>query len=514
MESNSAIPRHKTAIRRGDFSRPVKCILRDGLIDQSHTILDYGCGRGEDVALLSDDGFSAAGWDPVYRPEGPRHEADVVNLGYVINVIENPKERATTLRQAWVLCRRLLVVAAQVLMAGRGKDPVEFGDGVLTGRGTFQKFYDQAELKTFLETELGVEAIPAAPGVFYLFRDDGTRQAFLAKQFRRREILPRSRLSEQQFEEGRDLLKPLMTAVVSLGRLPQPEELPEATALAKHFGSLKRAFSLVRRVTGEAEWDVIRQRRVEDLLVYLALLRFRKRPTHSQLPRTLQADMRAFFGSYTKACQQADELLFHAGAVEAIDEAARKSTIGKLLPDDLYVHRSALDMLEPLLRIYEGCGRAFLGEVEGANIVKIHRRTGKLSYLVYPDFEIDPHPALVRCVKLNLRTRQLECYEYSESTNPPILHRKETFLHPDHPLHAKFARLTRQEESHGLLSDPARIGTRLGWKNRLRETGFVLRGHRVQKEPTISPTDATTSDVHLAEKVARFDIRGDARGRH
>jgi DNA phosphorothioation-associated putative methyltransferase len=329
--------------------------------------------------------------------------------------------------------------------------------------------------------ELGVEAIPAAPGVFYLFRDDGARQAFLAKQFRRREILPRKRLSEQQFEEGRDLLEPLMAAVASLGRLPEPVELPEAAGVAERFGSLKRAFALVRKVTGEAEWEAIRRRRVEDLLVYLALSRFRKRPTHAQLPRILQADMRAFFGSYAKACQQADELLFRAGDTNAIDEAARKSTVGKLLPDDLYVHRSALDMLEPLLRVYEGCGRAYLGEVEGANIVKIHRRTGKLSYLVYPAFETDPHPALLRCVKLNLRTRQLECYEYAQSTNPPVLHRKNSFLCPDHPLHAKFARLTAQEEKHGLLDDTGGIGTRDGWARRLSERGFVLKGHRVMR---------------------------------
>src|SRR5262249_56414018 len=118
------------------------------------------------------------------------------------------------------------------------------------------------------------------------------------------------------------------------------------------------------------------------------------------------------------------------------------SAVGKLLPDDLYVHRAALDGLEPLLRIYEGCGRAYLGEVEGANLIKIHRRTGKLSYLVYPDFDTDPHPALVRCVKLSLRTRQIECYDYAQSSNPPVLHRKESFLHPAHALHPPFAPLT------------------------------------------------------------------------
>src|SRR5262249_44319630 len=148
---------------------------------------DYGCGRGEDIALLAADGYACGGWDPAHRPDAPRHEADVVNLGYIINVIEDPGERAATLRQAWHLCRRLLVVSAQVLMAGRGKAPVEFGDGVLTGRGTFQKFYEQGELKGYLEGQLDSEAIPAAPGVFYLFKDEAARQQFLANRFRRRE---------------------------------------------------------------------------------------------------------------------------------------------------------------------------------------------------------------------------------------------------------------------------------------------------------------------------------------
>jgi DNA phosphorothioation-associated putative methyltransferase len=193
--------------------------------------------------------------------------------------------------------------------------------------------------------------------------------------------------------------------------------------------------------------------------------------------------MRAFLGAYTKACQQADELLFRAGDAAAIDEACRRSPVGKQLPDDLYVHRSALDALEPLLRIYEGCGRAFLGEVEGANIIKIHRRSGKLSYLVYPDFEDDPHPALLRSIRVNLRTRQIDSNDYGQSTNPPVLHRKETFLLPDDPRREKFARLTAQEEKHGLLDDTSGIGTREGWAKRLAERRFVLKGHRLFRAP-------------------------------
>ena len=141
--------------------------------------------------------------------------------------------------------------------------------------------------------------------------------------------------------------------------------------------------------------------------------------------------MRAFFGTYTKACRRGRRTAVPAGNSTAPStRRASASAVGKLLPDDLYVHRSALDTLEPLLRIYEGCGRAYLGEVEGANVIKIHRRSGKLSYLVYPEFEDDPHPALLRCIRLNLRMRQIDCNDYAQSANPPVLHRKDTFLLP------------------------------------------------------------------------------------
>jgi DNA phosphorothioation-associated putative methyltransferase len=112
-------------------------------------------------------------------------------------------------------------------------------------------------------------------------------------------------------------------------------------------------------------------------------------------------------------------------------------------------------------------------------VIKLIRQSGKVSHLVYSVFETNLHPALLRSVKLSLRTREIDCLEYNDSTNPPILHRKETFLAADHPLNAKFSRLTRQEQTHGLLDDTATIGTRDGWLARLGAAGFVLRGHRL-----------------------------------
>jgi DNA phosphorothioation-associated putative methyltransferase len=85
------IPRYKTAIGRG--TRPVKLALADGLIDSETTLFDYGCGRGDDLRILSIMGYSGSGWDPMHRADAVMHPAPVVNLGYVVNVIEDPAER-------------------------------------------------------------------------------------------------------------------------------------------------------------------------------------------------------------------------------------------------------------------------------------------------------------------------------------------------------------------------------------------------------------------------------------
>ncbi len=128
-----------------------------------------------------------------------------------------------------------------------------------------------------------------------------------------------------------------------------------------------------------------------------------------------------------------------------------------------------------------------------ANLIKLHRHSGKVSNLVYPDFETDPHPALVRNVKLSLRTREIECFDYSGAANPPVLHRKETSLTADHPLYARFARLTAQEEKHGLLDGSATIGTREGWQARLARPGLACAdigwcaGDRLGQRPDVGP---------------------------
>jgi hypothetical protein len=173
------IARHKTALIRSDLSKPVKALLEQGLLRLGKTFFDYGGGHGTDVEGLTALGYQATGWDPVLRPHAEVHEADIVNLGYVLNVIEDPAERVETLTKAWSLSRDLLAVSVLV----RGSEDYDFvrpfRDGIITKRGMFQKFFEQEEALGLIESSLDVEPVPTGLGIFVAFRDAMQRQDFL-----------------------------------------------------------------------------------------------------------------------------------------------------------------------------------------------------------------------------------------------------------------------------------------------------------------------------------------------
>lgn len=477
-----SVQRHKTAIKRGELSRPVRLAIEHRLLSADTTFFDYGCGRGDDIFRLTQQGIDADGWDPLQRPNSKRRASDVINLGYVINVIEDPLERKDVLKDAWSLTRKVLIVSARLTIdAKTAAASIPYSDGWVTSRGTFQKYYDQRELCDWINSALDVQSVPVAPGVFYIFRDDDLRQSFDASRYRRTTVAPRQRFSDLIFENNRHLFDPLIGFITSRGRLPDESEVAVTSAIREKVGSLQRAFAVIRKVTGAEQWAEIREERSQDLLVYLALSRFAGRPRFSQLPRDLQLDVRAFFTNYRKACELADQLLFSAGKRELISEACRTSSVGKRLPDALYLHASALPALPSVLRVYEGCARAYIGSVENANVIKLKVSKPQISYLYYPDFEKMAHPALAGSLVVPLNNFRIRYTEYAESANPFILHRKETLLAQGHPLRARFERLTEQEERCGLYEHPESIGTKDGWERVLNSKGFTLSGHRLVK---------------------------------
>ena len=411
--------------------------------------------------------------------------ARIVNLGYVVNVIEDLEERVECLECAWSFAQDTLIVSARLATDTAELRPTgTYADGVVTSIDTFQKFYEQGELKDWLNEHLPEPAVPAGPGVFYVFRETKDRIGFLASRFRRRASAPLPRVGFS-IEEHKGLLQPLIAFFERRGRAPADDELRNSEAIRERFGSVRRAMRLVERGHDQDAWKQIILSRGQDLLLFLALARFDGRPRFGQLPMEVRRDIKSLFSTYRSACEQADVALLAVGDMTRVRSAARRSPVGKVTASAIYLHESALDSLPPLLRLYEGCARRYIGRIEEANLVKLHTTEPMLSYLSYPAFETDPHPALEHSLTVHLQTFRVRERDYRRSRNPPILHRKETFISLDHPQHAKFARLTRLEEAKGLFDDTARIGTRDGWIQQLREKQVTLRGHcvvRVQSD--------------------------------
>jgi DNA phosphorothioation-associated putative methyltransferase len=473
------IDRHKAAIIRPDLSRPVRLALESSLFSPEATFFDYGCGHGGDVNRMTEQGYISCGWDPYYAPDTPRIAADIVNIGFVINVIEHQSERREALIQAWELTQKVLLVAAQVLISDIKRGVIAYGDGIITNRNTFQKYYEQEELKVYIDQVLGVDAIPVALGVYFVFRDEAEAELFRASRFRSRATTPRIRLCVQRFEEYQELLTPLMNFMTERGRMPIKGELPQEGEIAAEFGSLRRAFNVIIQATDSEEWQAIADKRRQDLMVYLALCNFSRRPRLRQLAPAVQEDILGLYSSYKQACIDADLMLKSLGNTELIIKRCQESKVGKKLANSLWVHISALQAVDPLLRLYEGCASRTIGRLEEANVIKFHLQTPKISYLFYPDFDINPHPILSKVMTIDLRDLHVTYQDYDLEDDPPILHQIEALVTPDYPQYEKFVKLSCQEEDRGLLDNWKSISRLSGWKKCLKENYTVINGYKL-----------------------------------
>jgi len=474
MGSSLNIPRHKTAIRRYAHSKPVALALGHGLIGPGVSVFDYGCGFGEDVRLLSEAGIEAAGWDPYHRPDVPPQPASCVNLGYVLNVIEDPGERTDTLRKAFDLAREFLIVSVRVDQALDGA--LSYADGYLTNHGSFQKLYTQAEFREYLNTALSRRPYVAGLGVAYVFKTEDAEASYLARQA----IRPRKDHTGVIGSFAGDTVgAALLARTRELGRLPLPSEFPHYTELQDRFGPVTRLERLVSATIDRDTLAETRNQRREDILTYIAMLRLRglKPPPFRRLPDETQADIKSLWTSYKGALEEANTFLFRMGKPELVRDGCARSPVGKLLPEDLYVHKSVEDRLPPLVRLILFAARQIVGDVE-YDLVKVATDGRKVSFLRYPSFEEAAHPALESSLRVYLPTISFSKRDYTGSENPPILHRKETFIDPLHPAFATFAELTRAEEECGLLSRTD-IGHRRGWEEALQEARVRVEGHSI-----------------------------------
>lgn len=472
------VERHRTAIVRNQLSRPVVLALRDNVLHQRRTFFDFGCGRGQDLEYLSEMGIAASGWDPVHAPDRPKTVADVVNLGYVINVVEDPQERAEVVREALGLARCALVVAAMVGFRERSVDRAEqFGDGVVTRRGTFQKYFDQGELRDYVSSVSGREAYPAGLGVFYVFVDGKAEDEYCAL------VASESAPLDSSSAIGSIRLAP--DSIAAIGeyvraerRLPHPQQLP-SHALA--VGLLASSDDWVDRLSGILTTDEVRSLKRErrfDLLRKICQAFFS--PTGglrmSDLSFSDRADVRSVFGSMDRAVREAEATLRGLTRSWYVERLCREWGLGKLTPSALYLHRSLREFLPRDLELMVSCAEELTGaDISDANIIKIDFKQVGVSFATYPDFETQAHPRLARATRADFATSTVASRTYEASRSAPILHRKELFVGPEHPKHASWSSFTREEEALGLLGRRD-IGTEASWGRFLASRGVKLDG--------------------------------------
>jgi hypothetical protein len=557
-ESAVVVARHKTAMTRYDLSKPVKTLLEYGMLKTGATFFDYGCGQGSDVRGLQALGHQAEGWDPVHRPAMAKREADIVNMGYVLNVIEDPAERLDALVDAFRHTRRLLVVSGLIQETVESERATQYRDGILTRRNTFQKFFEQQELQQYIEDALDSTAVPVAIGVFYVFRDPADQQDFLSARSRRtidwtqisarlglggprtmwkalydahKELLdgfgkvaldlgripaltdfkrlpeldehlgsakralrafvqggavegldweeirlrfgigqPPKRRWEVLYEENRELLDAYWSLMLQLGRLPEPEEYPQTGLLREKVGSPKSALRIFVQKGGGEEVKKAAENRKRDLLVYVALANLRKKVPFGHLSQTLRFDIREHFGNYTVALQKGMELLYAAGDVGEIELACEDLKMGWQDEQAFYLHRNVLEELPPVLRAYVGCATALFGDVAQTDLIKLHKASGKVTFLGYDDFEGKPLPELRNRIKVNLRTQWVQVFDHSKDGQ--LLYFKERFMGANHPRRAEMEAFSVKLRKLG-LSDTELMGpTKKGFAEMLEKAGL------------------------------------------
>jgi DNA phosphorothioation-associated putative methyltransferase len=449
---SSSISRHLTALSRSNLSAPMQCLARHGFLDGSLTVFDYGCGKGDDIRNLSANDITVSGWDPHYAPDHPKHGADIVNLGFVINVIEKYQERLEALIGAYDLAEQVLVVSAMLFNQNAFKGQA-FNDGVITQRNTFQKYFTQSELKDFISETLETDTIPVAPGIFFVFKNQDAEQRFLlGRQRSQRNVLrlshrpispaePKLSRNGKKYLAYKPFIDSLWLKMLELGRLPDKSEINSLIELTEAFGSISKAIRFTLDNNEEALFVQARQSRIEDLITYFALQAFSKRKQYRNLEAGLQRDIKAFFGDYQNAIETAKAILFKISNAELIYEACQYATeqgLGHLDKGEaLHLHTSMVKELPALLRIYIGCATILYGDIEQTDLIKIHIQSGKLSLMRYDDFEDQPIPRLLERVKINLREQAFDLYEYGEEFEPTYVYVKSKFINEKFPHYAE-----------------------------------------------------------------------------
>lgn len=436
------VERHRTAIDRNQLSQPMQILARHNYFNGDYSVLDYGCGKGDDMRELEAHGIDISGFDPVHAPDGDILNSDIVNLGFVLNVIEDRAERLETLRRAWNYADKLLIVSVMIAGESLIKQFTPYKDGVITSRNTFQRYYTQSEFRSYIESSLDESAIAVGQGIFIVFKDKMEEQNFLLeRQYVRRDWQQKTQrqiqarqpsIQKDLIDKHLELFTDFWETSLELGRIPANNEFEFSDQLRRIAGSHNKAHHALVEHFGSELFLEAQDKRKGDLLVYFALGLFGKRKPQTKMPEGLKRDIKYFYENYNDAIEQARTVLFSMGNPELIEESCKMAfeqlQSGYLDEGHSFTfHKHHLGDLPPELRIYIGCATQLYGDLDRIHLIKAHMTSGKVSLMRYDDWGKDT-PLLVERIKIKMRDQDVDFFDYGGRFEPPPLLNKNIYF--------------------------------------------------------------------------------------
>ena len=436
-EDNSLeVFRHRTALKRKKLSSCMGALIDSSLVTKASEIFDYGCGRGDDIAILGENNFAkVVGWDPYFAKDNkiPK-QSEFVSLSFVLNVIDEPDERHFVLKNAFKIASKALVFSVMLEHQNTLQFAYPFSDGYLTSINTFQKYYSAAQIEAVVKDQLNEVPIKLRPGVYIVFKDKSLEQEYLFKRQVGLLVDSKSAVQEDSGDNYAErLVNKTVQAILASGRIPKKAELKSdlQNEISRSGVSYNRLSRLALSQISISELKHVREAFVDEILIFLAINKLGGGVRYGELPPKFQIDVKAHFGSLKRANEEAERLLFSLSDKDSLLSAAvdaERAGLGHLIGAKLRCRGPKCDKLPKSLRLFYKIGERLHRSVNSTDIVQLHLETNKMTYMIVDQFESSALPRLRSREIVNFSNQRVDEVLHEDKKRVSVLYQKSKLM--------------------------------------------------------------------------------------
>lgn len=195
----------------------------------------------------------------------------------------------------------------------------------------------------------------------------------------------------------------------------------------------------------------------EDLLVYLALMKLKNEQVFTSMPPIIKDKITRHMGNNVRAMAESRKLLRDLADKKKIIQLCEDSEMGIQDGEALWIHTSLIKWLPPSLRVYIGCSALFYGDPESADIIKIHKKSSKVTYYLYDDFENKLLPEMHDRIKIDLGKQKVDHFDHRSNSFPEVMYFKDRFITASNKNYVQWNKFSKHLEENGYRPDSIHI---------------------------------------------------------